>query len=147
MPSLRPRNAVPSRGVWLMPRDYLGTALQANGSQVLTKATPFSIGGVIVDPTGARDLHGLASPVRLYGHQRPGPPQGWDGGDRQREEEPGERHLASDLSVTIAQIRGWMEDRCRTHRYAIRDELGVEVASRSPGRDRVGRTSSSSSRA
>jgi hypothetical protein len=39
-----------------MPRDYLGTELQVAGQRVLTETDKFTAGGVILDPTGARDF-------------------------------------------------------------------------------------------
>jgi hypothetical protein len=39
-----------------MPRDYLGTSLEVNGSRVTTVADKFTAGGVVLDPVGARDF-------------------------------------------------------------------------------------------
>jgi hypothetical protein len=111
-----------------MPRDYLGTSLQANGSQVLTKEMPFSITACIADPAGARIFMVWRAPyactvTNVRGHRK-----GGTGATVNARKNQASDHLASDLSLTSADT--WLDGgSVQNTSYAVGDDMEVEVAS------------------
>jgi hypothetical protein len=111
-----------------VPRDYLGTALLANGSQVLTKAMPFSITACVADPSGARIFMVWRAPyactvTNVRGHRK-----GGTGATVNARKNQASNHLASALSITSADT--WMDGgSVQNTGYATGDDMEVEVAS------------------
>jgi hypothetical protein len=110
-----------------MPTDYLGTALLANGSQVLTRADKFTVGGAIVDPAGPRDFTIWRAPfactVTNVRARRRGGTAATVNARRNALS-----LLASDLSVTS--VNTWMDGgSVQNASFATGDELELRIIS------------------
>jgi hypothetical protein len=110
-----------------MPRDYLGTALQANGSQVLTRSDKFTVGGAILDPTGARDFTVWRAPfactvTNVRARRRGGTAASVNARRNAL------ALLAADLSVTS--VNTWMDGgSVQNASFAAGDELELRIIS------------------
>jgi len=111
-----------------MPRDYLGTSLRQNGSEVLTKITPFSVTMTLVDPTAARIYMVWRAPfactvTNVRAHRK-----GGTGATINARKNQASDHLSSDLSVTSTDT--WMDGGAvQNTGYSAGDDLEMEAAS------------------
>jgi hypothetical protein len=110
-----------------MPRDYLGTALQANGSQVLTRADKFTVGGVVLDPAGARDMTMWRAPFACTVTNVRARRRGGTGASVNARKNTSAL-LASNLSVATADT--WTDGGAvQNQSFALGDELELRVIS------------------
>ena len=110
-----------------MPTDYLGTALRANGSQVVTRSDKFTVGGAVLDPAGARDFTIWRAPfdctvTNVRARRRGGT------GASVNARKNALALLAADLSVTSANT--WMDGgSIQNASFAVGDELELRIIS------------------